>query len=372
MQWLEHYQMFKKLKSEIENAFKKKDKILFYFKDDNSRHQYYKTVEHIEEWVSHYFEQYKLQYIQNSKTIHNPFRLIDNELKDILTHFTDRKFNIIVKGHNVKRVNGEEIKTPTSILLYYSLSRFYEDLENGKIKGEYQESTTFYMLWAYVKYWFWLHEQHPAFSYLLFARSIGLYIEDQPDEETIIDLILIKNVRPHRAFQQISLFLGLIDDNSLLTSLKFYIRDKVYSLYQLEKIRSNVLNINHKNSSKEALQAFYYEFMELMKESFDVKEKEARVKISDAPKKPLLVWNGTKFILLNIFYIKNVFVENEDGDLVPLLAISNPKLVKFIKENFNIYNSTKESTIESALNARKIPTKSQNKIQVILGEKPKD
>lgn len=361
MEWFKYYRIFNKLKEELETNFKHQEKVLVYY-NDNQTDSYYQTVEYIKEKVNGYLEEYKLQYTQNNKIVKNSFELIESELRKITSHFEKGTFNIKVNKDNIEIVDEEDVKS-SGVFLYYKLDELYDDLEIRRIKGNSRECIVLCLLWAYVRYWFWLHEQHPAFPHILSARSLGLQIKE-PIEESIIDLILSKYTRPYKAFQEISLFLESVDNSSLLKSLEFYIKDKVYSLYLLEKIKGNNLNRTHKNSSKAALQAFYYDFMDLMNESYNL-SKEQQVNPNNKLK---LIWNGNKNTLIDIFYQLRNMPSMKGSNNFPLLDNTYEEIAIFLKENFDIFRDTKIKTIEDVLTKEsQKPKKPNSKITLKKG-----
>jgi hypothetical protein len=380
MDWFESYQMFNKLDAEISNAFSNQTVIMLYDGDsDGKGHRFNKKVSKINEWVNHHLGQFKVEYREKSKKISNIYTLIDSELKDLINRFADNKFNIIVDGHKEKEVNGKKQKTPTKIYFHYELAMLYEDLKNKRLKAESSESLTFYLLWAHVEYWNWLHQQNPLHLDIRTARMcnsttgelMGIACEHENDEEMLIDLIITKGQSPYQTFSELQSFLDSLNNESRCKTLIFYVRDKAHSFFLLEGNKNGfklARDIDRQTRSKEELQAFYKQFIGYINQVYGTIENPSMKKSNNASTTPKLIWNGNKNTLIDIFYQLKNMPAMKGNKALPLLDNTYEEIAIFLKENFETFKETKVKTIETVLTkGDQKPTKPNGKISLVRG-----
>ncbi len=298
----------------------------------------------------------------------NPYSLINLEMDRILPKFRNNEFFMVV---DAKR-KGEKVKT----LLRYNLTTFENDLRNQEIDYTDGGEVSFMYIYAYTKYWSWLLDQKPVYTYVELVRSFefqteGTEFEERNNEELFIELILKQYAKPNQAFQEVTLYLDSLKSETYRKTLLYYVRDKVYSLYQLREIKE-VQDSKHKNSSNEALQEFYTLFMELLNSVYKIGERPS----IDAPKEiapppsnsPTLIWNGNKNTLIDVFYQLKMMSTKKGGNYLPFLDNTNEEIADFLKANFAIFKNTTTKTIETTLSREDLrPKKSTGKISLVEG-----
>lgn len=365
MNWGYYYRLFGNLNALFSKTIEIYDTITF--KQANSSDIKHSTKELLDKAKGE-FEALKRFYFITKAENQNPYALINLELAKILPTFRNDEFYFVIEG------NKSDKKVQT--LLRYNLTDFKEGLEKQELNDVDGIEVILYYIYAYTKYWSWLQDQKPVYTYVEYIRSFevnldGTRYEEMNKEELFIGLILEQYAKPNQAFQEVTLFLDSLESETHRKTLLYYVRDRVYSLYQLEGIRE-AMNSKHKNSSKEALQAFYTAFMELLNSVYNVSERPS----IDAPKEiapppsnsPTLIWNGNKNTLIDIFYQLKMMTTKKGGSYLPILDNTNEEIADFLKANFAVFKSTTTKTIETTLSRADLrPKKSTGKISLIEG-----
>lgn len=366
MNWGYYYRLFGNLNALFRKTVETYDEITI--KYINSPNEIQSTKELLDN-AKREFEALKRLYSIAKAENQNAYSLINLELDRILPIFQNNEFFMVVDATE----GDKEVQT----LLKYDLTTFKTDLKNQEIDFTDGGEVAFYYIYAYTQYWFWLNRQKPVYTYIGYRRSFegddvfGMKVEERNQGELFIEVILEQYAKPNEAFQEVTLFLDSLESEAHRKTLLYYVRDKVYSLYQLGEIKE-VIDSKHKKSSKEALHTFYTAFMELLNNVYNVSErpsidvaKEVEPPLSNSP---TLIWNGNKNTLIDIFYQLKTMITKKGGNYLPFLDNTNEEIAAFLKANFAIFKNTTTKTIETTLSKEDLrPKKSTGKISLVEG-----
>jgi hypothetical protein len=362
MNWGDYYRLFGNLNALFSETIEIYDTITF--KQANSSDIKHSTKELLDKAKGE-FEALKRFYSIAKAENRNAYSLINLEIDRILPKFRNNEFFMVVDA----KKGDKEVQT----LLRHNLMDFKEGLEKQELNDVDGIEVILYYIYAYTKYWSWLQDQKPVYTYVEYIRSFevnldGTRYEEMNKEELFIGLILEQYVKPNQAFQEVTLFLDSLESETYRKTLLYYVRDRVYSLYQLEGIRE-AMNSKHKKSTKEALQAFYTAFMELLNSVYNVSERPS----IDAPKEiappptnsSTLIWNGNKNTLGDVFH-QLTKLTNKDGK--PFLGSSQDDILAFLKANFDVFQESTLGTIKTNFSSTdKKPKIDANKISLKRG-----
>lgn len=361
MNWGYYYRLFGNLKALFAETIETYDTITT--KHINSSDEE-RLVKDLLDYAKGEFEALKRNYFIAKANNQNPYALINSEIDKILPMFRNNEFYLVKDAFQ----GGKPIKT----LLNYKLDVFKEDLRRQELDLTDGGKVSFYYIYSHTQYWSWLLDQKPVYTYVEFRRSFegnvfGMEIKERNQEELFIELILEQYANPNQAFQEVTLFLDSLESEAYRKTLLYYVRDKVYSLFQLGEIKE-IIDSKHKNSSKEALQAFYTAFMELLNDVYKVKERLSITVSSDEPKptnSPTLIWNGNKNTLGDVFH-QLTKMKNKDGK--PFLGSSQDDILAFLKANFDVFQESTLGTIKTNFSSTdKKPKIDANKISLKRG-----
>jgi hypothetical protein len=370
MEWYKYYDMFNLINEHIEKELLIKDTIKIYGGYPFATKDFVINISKLEEHANHHFEQLKNVYIEKSKR-QNIYSCIDSELKDIIVNFANNQYTYSFVSNEGQKV-----------LLYYYIDRLIQDLTNNQLKGEARNSQTFYRLWAYSRYWFWLHKQNKTYGRLLNYRPYN--VKEAPpnkktgmpyreDNDLILEIILTNDNNPYNIIEELVLYLNNIQQESTRRAAIFKIKKIAYDYYQKDRKeypRALPLAAINLSKNKEKLKEQYIQIIDYLNEIYGINISTTKTNENARPTthNQKLIWNGQKNTLVDIFHQLRNMTVNKKGTPIPLIDNSYDEIATFLKENFHCFDNTTLRTVHTTLTKEENkPKKSTNKITLIQG-----